>query len=195
MSLSKPPTPHVPIKPAEVKPANVDAVPIEPVNAAPVNAAPVHVELVDVPIDLSSLLEKIGDPDTGAHAWFIGVTRRTTGNRTTQTLDYEAHRPMAIEQLRRIAEQAMQTFSLARVVVVHRLGNVPVGEASIVVGCSSAHRVDSFAALPWIMDTLKQDVAIWKRETYADGQQEWVHPTPSPDGADGPDSIEPRERR
>ncbi|MGB7323950.1 MAG: molybdenum cofactor biosynthesis protein MoaE [Rubripirellula sp.] len=140
----------------------------------------IYTELVDTPIDMPSLAEKIGDPDVGAHAWFIGVTRRTTGNQITQTLDYEAHRPMAIEQINQIALQAIEKFSLTKVVIVHRLGSVPIGQASIVVGCSSSHRVDSFAALPWMMDTLKQDVAIWKRETYADGQQHWVHPAPEP---------------
>ncbi|TWU49108.1 molybdenum cofactor biosynthesis protein MoaE [Rubripirellula reticaptiva] len=140
----------------------------------------IYTELVDTPIDMLSLAEKTGDPDVGAHAWFIGVTRRTTGEQITQTLDYEAHRPMAIEQIKQIAFHAIEKFSLAHVVIVHRLGSVPIGEASIVVGCSSAHRVDSFAALPWMMDTLKQDVAIWKRETYANGQQQWVHPASEP---------------
>ncbi|TWU58412.1 Molybdopterin synthase catalytic subunit [Rubripirellula tenax] len=136
----------------------------------------VHIDIVDAPIDLNALTEKVSDPDVGAHGWFVGVTRRTTDDRITETLDYEAHRPMAIEQLGQIARQAIDTYSLAHVVIVHRIGRVPVGEASIVVGCSSAHRVDTFAALPWMMDAIKRDVPIWKRETYTDGQQEWVHP-------------------
>jgi molybdopterin synthase catalytic subunit len=61
--------------------------------------------------------------------------------------------------------------------IVHRLGEVPVGQVSVVVGCSSAHRVATFQALPWIMDELKRDVPIWKRELYTDGTTEWVHPT------------------
>jgi len=135
------------------------------------------IDLVDQPIDLPSLTEMIGDPDVGAHGWFLGVTRRTTGNRVTQRLCYEAHRSMAIAELQRLAQQACRRFSLVAAVIVHRLGEVPVGEASVVVGCSSGHRPNVFEALPWMMDTLKREVPIWKQESYADGTTEWVHPT------------------
>ena len=139
------------------------------------------VQLVDAPIDIDSLRKKVDDPDVGAHGWFFGVTRRTTEtgvrSMTTQQLSYEAHRPMAVQQLESIAEQAIAAFGLAAVVIVHRLGEVPIGEASVVVGCSSAHRPATFEALAWIMNTLKRDVPIWKRETYADGSREWVHPS------------------
>ncbi|QDT07223.1 Molybdopterin synthase catalytic subunit [Rubripirellula lacrimiformis] len=136
-----------------------------------------HIELVDGPIDIAALTTRLGDPDVGAHGWFIGVTRRTTDQRITETLCYEAHREMAVSELQRLAEQAAEKFSLRQVIIVHRLGPVPVGQASIVVGCCSPHRVETFAALPWMMDVLKQDVPIWKQETYVDGSQQWVHPT------------------
>jgi molybdopterin synthase catalytic subunit len=94
----------------------------------------------------------------------------------TKTLHYEAHESMAIRQLQQLAEDAMQHHSLARVVIIHRLGEVPLGQASVLVGCSSAHRKDAFAALPWMMDKLKADVPIWKRETFEDESTEWIHP-------------------
>ena len=134
------------------------------------------IELVDQPIDLEQLRPKLDDLDVGAHGWFVGVTRRCTGDRVTERLSYEAHRPMAIKQLQDLGREAMQRFSLTHLVIVHRLGDVPVGEASVVVGSSSPHRADTFAALPWIMDTLKRQIPIWKRETYRDGQTEWLHP-------------------
>ena len=138
------------------------------------------VQLVDQPIDIESLRGKIADADVGAHGWFYGVTRRTTqhgsGQQITDRLSYEAHRPMAQQQLESIAEQAIQQFGLAHVVIVHRLGDVAIGEASVVVGCSSAHRNATFDGLRWMMELLKRDVPIWKRETYADGTREWVHP-------------------
>ncbi|WP_182867290.1 molybdenum cofactor biosynthesis protein MoaE [Rhodopirellula sp. JC639] len=139
------------------------------------------IRLVQSPIELSDWSSTIDDPDTGAHAWFAGVTRRKTTTeggrvRITKTLHYQAHESMALGQLQQLAEQAMRTYSLAAVVIVHRLGEVPLGQASVLVGCSSAHRRDAFSALPWIMDRLKADVPIWKRETFADDSTEWIHP-------------------
>lgn len=139
------------------------------------------VQLVDGPIDAGALQDKIADPDVGAHGWFYGVTRRTTRSETgaaiTESLGYEAHRPMAQKELEDLAERASRDFGLAHVVIVHRLGDVPIGQASVVVGCSSAHREATFQALKWIMETLKRDVPIWKQERYVDGTRQWVHPT------------------
>lgn len=143
------------------------------------------IELVDSPIDVDSLRNKIDHPDVGAHGWFVGVTRRTTGDRLTESLSYQAHRPMAMRELEKLAFAAIERFSLCRLVIVHRLGEVPVGQASIVVGCSSGHRPQTFEALAWIMDTLKREIPIWKRETYADGTTEWVHPN-----FDGSDKVD-----
>lgn len=137
----------------------------------------IWIELVDTRIDVESLRAKIADPDVGAIGWFEGVTRRTTDTRVTERLSYEAHRPMAIAELEKLAIRAVDKFSLHRCVIVHRLGEVPVSEASVVVGCSSPHRPATFEALAWIMDVLKKDVPIWKRELYVDGNTEWVHPT------------------
>ena len=136
----------------------------------------IWIELVETEIDQESLRDKVADPDVGAHGWFVGVTRKTTGQRITDTLSYQAHSRMAIGELRKLAESAIDRFSLARIVIVHRLGEVPVGEASVVLGCSSPHRPQTFEALAWTMDRLKREVPIWKRETYADGSTEWVHP-------------------
>ncbi len=137
----------------------------------------IWIQLVETPIDQESLRDKVADPDVGAHGWFVGVTRRTTDKRVTNTLTYEAHPPMAIRELEKLAEAAIERFSLCRIVIVHRLGEVPVGDASVVVGCSSGHRPQTFQALAWVMDTLKREVPIWKRETYVDGTTEWLHPT------------------
>jgi len=142
------------------------------------------IELQTAAIELSSLQRRLDDPDTGAHGWFLGVTRRKTvtptqGVRTTRTLFYEAHRAMAEAQLRQLAQTAAEQFSLSKVVIVHRLGEVPIAQASVAVGCSAAHRSQVFAAIPWIMDRLKRDVPIWKREHFEDDSTEWVHPTSS----------------
>ncbi|MEM1069649.1 MAG: molybdenum cofactor biosynthesis protein MoaE, partial [Planctomycetota bacterium] len=115
----------------------------------------IWVDIVDQPIEWQSLTQRVANPDAGSHGWFLGVTRRTTDDRVTESLSYEAHRPMAKSELQKLAEAASHRFSLFFVVIVHRLGDVPIGEASVVVGCSSAHRAETFQALEWIMDTLK----------------------------------------
>jgi molybdopterin synthase catalytic subunit len=140
----------------------------------------VYVDIVEHTIesdpDLMSQRRFLDDPDSGAHVWFYGVTRRRTGDQITQSLSYEAHPTMAIKQLGRLAEEAIAKFALHRMLIVHRIGEVPVGMASVVVGCSGAHRAEVFTAVPWVMDNLKRDVPIWKRETFHDGETMWVHP-------------------
>jgi molybdopterin synthase catalytic subunit len=140
------------------------------------SAGRIKVELTHQAIDVVSLRDHLSDPDTGAHAWFEGVTRRMTADRETVKLAYQAFESMALSQLSELARQACQRFGLAAIVIVHRLGEVAIGEPSIVIGCCSAHRVGSLAALPWLMDRIKADVPIWKCEHFADGQQHWIHP-------------------
>ena len=136
-----------------------------------------HVELTQSRITIDSLRDCVADRDVGAHAWFEGVTRRMTAGRETVRLSYQAFEPMAAAELRRIGDEIAVEFGLTAVVIVHRLGVVPVGEASLVVGCSSSHRASVFLALPKIVDRLKADVPIWKQEYFSDGATEWVHPT------------------
>jgi molybdopterin synthase catalytic subunit len=89
-------------------------------------------------------------------------------------LAYEAFVPMAEAELARIREQAMARFGLLRCLVHHRLGPVPLLEAAVLVAVASPHRAEAFAAAAWIMDRIKAQVPIWKREQYRDGEQSWV---------------------
>ncbi|MEM8911413.1 MAG: molybdenum cofactor biosynthesis protein MoaE [Planctomycetota bacterium] len=149
------------------------------------------VALVDSVIQEAEWYVHLNDDDIGAHIWFRGVTRATTvlnGDRTriqkTETLYYEAHRPMAEAGLQQLADSAVQRFDVRHVVIVHRLGAVPVGQCSVLVGCGSAHRSACIEAVAWIMDTLKQEIPIWKQERFQSGSTCWVHP-----GADEPDGT------
>jgi molybdopterin synthase catalytic subunit len=148
----------------------------KPSTARPERPVRVFIDLTNQSIDLQPMRDFLFDPDTGAHAWFEGVTRRTTGNRETLELTYEAFEPMALSKLKEIAEIAATRFGLSAIAIVHRLGRVPIAQASIVIGCCSAHRTGALAALPWLMDEIKSEVPIWKREHFADGQTRWVHP-------------------
>ncbi|ELP33582.1 Molybdopterin biosynthesis MoaE [Rhodopirellula baltica SWK14] len=150
----------------------------------------VHVCLTDEPLEpmvaaTSSEEPWLAHPDAGAMLWFHGVTRRKTvqGDRVTVTkeLSYTAHREMAVKQLGELAHDAVREFTLHRVVIWHRLGVVPIGQASVIVGCSSSHRVASLDAVATIMDRLKKDVPIWKQERFESGDRQWIHPSPTTD--------------
>lgn len=120
---------------------------------------------------------RIEHPDVGAHAWFEGVTRRMTGRQETVRLEYEAYESMAYSELSQLAQSVAERYDLHRLLVVHRLGMVPVGEASLLVGCSAPHRTNVFQALGDVVNLIKRDVPIWKRECFADGSRSWVHPS------------------
>ena len=146
----------------------------------------IDIQLHDQPLDPRPEVARLESPDAGAVIWLEGRTRRRTGETITQTLFYEAYAPMAIKELRRLAETAVERFELWGVVIHHRLGEVPIGEASVVVGCSAAHRKQALDSVTWIMDTLKSEVPIWKRETIQCRGEErektfWVHPVSDED--------------
>lgn len=131
--------------------------------------------LVDSPIDVETLRRDIAGDDAGAVVLFVGTTRRTTGVVITDCLEYEAHRPLALACLARLQDEAVHRFALVGCGVVHRLGMVGVGEASVAIAVASAHRSDAFAAVAWLMDRIKTLVPIWKRDHMADGRSCWVH--------------------
>lgn len=135
------------------------------------------VDLTDCPIDVTKLLSDVGSTQAGAVVLFLGTTREFTNGRRTTTLDYEAYNDMAERKLAALEQQARARWELVECGIVHRLGTVPLGEPSVAIAVSSAHRATAFEAGRWLIDTLKSEVPIWKREHWADGTSEWVHPT------------------
>ncbi len=125
------------------------------------------------PIDLAAAYERASDDRAGAVASFVGTVRNATKGQAVVRLEYEAYEEMAVDELRRIAGIAAAEHDLLAVEIVHRTGIVDVGGASVVIVCSSPHRVASLAACAWIIEQLKLSVPIWKREVYADGSV-WV---------------------
>ena len=140
----------------------------------------VHCRLVRDRIDTAAVLAEVGRETAGASVLFVGTTRSITGDVVTRSLDYEAHEPLAEGQLAHLAGAAVQEFALSACAVVHRLGVVPVGEASVAVATSAPHRREAFAAAEWLMERIKQAVPIWKCEEAADGTRTWVHPETAP---------------
>lgn len=133
-------------------------------------------QLTSQPIDTEAVLARVASPEAGAVVLFLGVTRGVTDGRSTESLDYEAYHEMAKKKLREIEQEARLRWPLCGCVIVHRLGHVEVGQASVAVAVSTPHRSDAFAAGQWLMDTLKETVPIWKCENWTDGERQWVHP-------------------
>jgi molybdopterin synthase catalytic subunit len=134
------------------------------------------IQLTTNPIDTAKLLDSARHPNAGAIVLFLGTTRELTAGRQTIALDYEAYRDMAERRLAELETEARKRWPVIECMIVHRLGRVPIAEASVAVVVSTPHRGDAFAAGSWLIDTLKHDVPIWKREQWADGTTEWVHP-------------------
>jgi molybdopterin synthase catalytic subunit len=134
------------------------------------------IQLTNDPIDTNALVACACHPNAGAVVLFLGTTRELTNGRQTVALDYEAYREMAERRLSELESEARRRWPVIECMIVHRLGRVPITEASVAVVVSTPHRADAFAAGQWLIDTLKSDVPIWKREEWADGTTEWVHP-------------------
>lgn len=152
--------------------------------ATPRSASAATPLLVRHVIEPQRLLSAVGTDAAGANVLFVGTTRGTTDGIATTLLEYEAHEPMAEARLAAVRDEAVRRFGLTGCVVVHRLGVVPVGEASVAVATSGTHRREAFAAAEWLMERIKQEVPIWKCEQRHDGSREWVHP-------EGPSAAKP----
>lgn len=134
------------------------------------------IQLTESPIDPMAAIEQLRSVHAGAVVTFLGTTREWTQGRRTITLHYDGYRDMAVHQLNELERLARDQFDLVDCVVIHRLGNVPLAEASVLVAVSAAHRGPAFAAAEWLMNKLKAEVPIWKQEHWSDGTVEWVHP-------------------
>ena len=124
-------------------------------------------------IDLNELVRFVTDPEAGAIATFIGTTRNNNEGRKVIALDYEGYLEMAEKELRRIGEDAKTKWPICRMAIMHRLGPVQIGEASVVIAVSSAHRDAAFAACRFAIEELKKTVPIWKKEVF-EGGEVWI---------------------
>lgn len=134
------------------------------------------IQLTDEPIDHATLTERVRSNQAGAVCVFLGTTREMTGEKRTTRLEYEAYPAMARKKLEALEAEARQRWPIQEVALVHRIGRLELGEISVVVAVSCPHRNQAFEACRWLIDTIKEVVPIWKKETWADGSEEWVHP-------------------
>jgi molybdopterin synthase catalytic subunit len=131
----------------------------------------VLVDIVDGPIDAGKLIAAVADPSAGGTAVFVGTTRTPSNGRDVSYLEYEAYRPMAVDIIEKIVAEAGRRWPLAAVSAAHRVGRVGPGEASVVIAVSAEHRAGAFEACRFIIDGIKQDAPIWKKEVYSDGKR------------------------
>jgi molybdopterin synthase catalytic subunit len=134
------------------------------------------VELTEAPIDYAALTERVRDERAGAVCLFLGTVRSRTGERQTAALEYEAYPSMARAKLAELEAEARRRWPIIEAILVHRVGHLDPGEVSVAVAVSCPHRREAFEACAWLIDTLKEVVPIWKKEQWADGTEEWVHP-------------------
>jgi molybdopterin synthase catalytic subunit len=124
-----------------------------------------------------TVLEQLADPGQGAVVLLVGTVRNQTGGRAVAYLDYEAYEEMALKVFAEIANKLRERWPATRGIAIHhRLGQLGVGEISVIVAIGNPHRAEAFAACEYAIDTLKADAPIWKKEVWADGASDWVVP-------------------
>jgi molybdopterin synthase catalytic subunit len=130
------------------------------------------------PLDADLFKESLKRYDAGALVVFAGSVRAEDAcSRQLLALDYAAYQEMAIEQMTALRQKAIDRFGVLDVCIAHRLGRLKLSEVSIVVAVAAAHRLAAFDACRWIVDQVKTDVPIWKKDIWSDGREEWVDPT------------------
>jgi molybdopterin synthase catalytic subunit len=139
------------------------------------------IALTREPIEAEKLVAGAKRGEDGAVVVFDGIVRNNSRGRRTLYLDYEAYEEMALGQMKELGAEARARFGVHRVTIVHRLGRLEVGETSVLIVVASAHRAQAFDACRWLIDTLKQTVPIWKKETFVDGAV-WAAGEPFPEG-------------
>jgi molybdopterin synthase catalytic subunit len=127
----------------------------------------------DAPLDLNAAAAEAASDEAGAVATFVGTVRRSSRGREVRYLEYEAFAEMAEPMLAQLADELVAKHGLCKVAIHHRVGRVEIGEASVVIAVSAAHRAAALEACREAIDTLKNTIPLWKKEVYAGGE-EWI---------------------
>lgn len=137
-------------------------------------------EVVDHPIDEQAVARAVADPAAGGICTFSGVVRDNSRGKRVLYLEYEAYPEMAVKQMDVIAAEVRARWSIRQIAMVHRTGRLEIGEASVVIAVSSAHRGEAFEACRYAIDRLKQILPVWKKEVWEGGEY-WVGWEGNPD--------------
>lgn len=137
----------------------------------------INIKLTADKLNLQDCYDFVQDPGCGGIAIFIGTVRNHTQEKKVERLDFTAYGPMAIKEMQKIAERALQDFPIHKIAIHHAEGLLEIGEVPVIIAVSSAHRNAAFEACQFAIDTLKETVPIWKKEFFEDGEV-WVNPHP-----------------
>ena len=131
------------------------------------------VDLRETPLDVAEVVAALDDDASGGLTLFVGRVRDHDHGLGVRGLEYSAH-PTALEALRRVCGRVAEEYDVHGVAAVHRVGRLEIGDIAVVVATSAAHRGEAFAASRALIDTLKDEVPIWKHQQFTDGSDEWV---------------------
>jgi molybdopterin synthase catalytic subunit len=131
-------------------------------------------KLVLDPINLQKEYAKVQKPEYGCILFFLGVSRNAPEDSDVKALEYFAYEEMAINQAKKLEEKLLEKYPIGEIAIIHRLGIVPVTDASLLVILASSHRMKMFAALEETVDLIKKDIPIWKKAIYESGESEWL---------------------
>jgi molybdopterin synthase catalytic subunit len=137
----------------------------------------IDIQLLKKPLSVTTCSDYVATAEVGGSTVFIGTVRNETKGKRVLRLDFEAYAPMAISEMRKIAEQACERWPVKKMAIHHRVGSLDIGEIAVIIAVSAAHRKATFEACEYAIDTLKETVPIWKKEVFEDGEV-WVaaHP-------------------
>ena len=130
--------------------------------------------IVSEAIDCRAVIDEVTGEDRGAVLTFTGTVRNTNLGRTVRSIDYHAYESMACKELEKLELETTDRWPGVKIRIVHRIGRLELGEASVFIAAAGAHRDESFAALRHAIDRLKEDAPVWKRELYEDGSEAWL---------------------
>uniref|UniRef100_A0A7S4HHC5 Molybdopterin synthase catalytic subunit n=1 Tax=Vannella robusta TaxID=1487602 RepID=A0A7S4HHC5_9EUKA len=137
-----------------------------------------YIKITAEPLDLLAINRLVQRDTAGAIVNFIGTTRDSFEGKQVESLEYEAYVPMAEKEMLKLCQHARSQWDLQGIAIFHRIELVPVGEASVIISVSSAHRADALQACTNLIDRLKETVPIWKKERYSDGTCSWKQNCP-----------------
>ena len=136
-----------------------------------------NIQILTTKIKVNEVEQFVADSSCGGVVSFVGIVRDSTDSKPVLQLDFESYEPMAIREMKKIAETVLEEFSVKKIAIHHRVGSLKIGEIAVAIAVSCPHRKDAFAACEYAIDTLKQTVPIWKKEIFQDGEV-WVSAHP-----------------
>ena len=135
------------------------------------------VKITAKPLNQEDCYNFVEDASCGGIVVFVGTVRNATQNKEVTLLDFSAYEPMALKEMQKIANLALEKFSIHKIAIHHAVGRLKIKEIPVIIAVSSAHRKAAFEACEYCIDTLKETVPIWKKEYFEDGEV-WVNSHP-----------------